>query len=252
VSFRIFDVSMSAEERAVLLASNRALQHLRMARRSGIVALSFPGRVSWALDSLMQYCLHRIVSIGTGMTAEWNKKRFLNCIILGRSLLETVGSWFRVLDETHELLETQDIRKIHLVLMVAMFGNRDAVEGDRTLPFAVNALSGIDRLDRAYPGARKVYDGICEYVHPNADGFHLFGNMDAHSGDTELGEHLQCRMVGTLSTATLGAHYLWVADHFRQRYDNLFRERVEALDRKYGENMDTWPGDPAVSWRKPR
>ncbi len=200
----------------------------------------------------MQHGLHRIVALGTGMTAEWNKRRFLNCIVLSRSLIETVGAWFRVLDDIHELLPTENIRQIHSSLMVAMFGHRNLPSGETSLPRAINALTGIDRLDRAYPGTRKAYDDICEFVHPNCDGYMLFGEPDFATGDTELGEHLLSKGIGTRTIATLGASYLGVADNFMEKYDSLFKKPVEALDRKFGNELDSWPGEVADTWRGKR
>ena len=249
VTFKALDMPLSEENRKALVLGNQALRRLRAARRERVVASSYPGLVSWALDSFMQYGLHRIVALGTGMTAEWNKKRLLNCIVLSRSLMETVGALFRVLDDTYKLLPTEDIRGIHSLLTVAMFGRRDLEPGDKSLPKAVNALTGIDRLEKAYPGSRQMYDWVCEYVHPNCDGYLLFGQPNLTTADAELGEHLVFERPGAVSTATLGMHFLDWADGFVRKYETLFKNQVEALDRKFGEKVDRWPGDPGASWR---
>jgi hypothetical protein len=248
VSFRVIDIQLSADDRKSMAIGNQALGRLRVARKEQIIARSYPGLASWALDSFIQYGLHRIVALGTGMTAEWNRKRFLNCIVLARSLMETVASWFRVLDHTYKLLPAEDIRRIHSTLMVALFGRRDLAPGDDSFPPAINALTSIDRLDRAYPKTRAMYDIICEFVHPNCDGFLLFGKPDLQTGNAQLGEHLSSERLGAVSTAMAGAHFLGIADSFLEKYETLFRPQVEALDRKFGEKVEAWPGTPSDMW----
>ena len=227
---------------------NRALGRLRVARKERIIAKSYPGLASWTLDSFIQHGLHRMVELGTGMTAEWNKKRLLNCIVLSRSLMETVGVWFRVLDDTYKLLASEDIRRIHSLLIVAMFGRRDLKPGDNALPKAINALTGIDRLERAYPGTRYMYDAVCEYVHPNSDGYLFFGQPDLETGNSELGENLCNERVGAASMAILAANYLDIAHGFLEKYETVFKSQVEALDRKFGKDKDAWPGTRTDEW----
>jgi len=249
VSFRLhIDIPLTPQHRESLALANRALDHLRLARRKRIIARSSPGLASWALDSLIQYGLHRIVTLATGMSAEWNKKRLLNCIVLARSLMETVGAWFRVLDDTYKLLPDEDIRRIHSLLNVAMFGRRDLTEGDNTLPPAVNAITGIKRLDKLCAGTLAMYEGICEYVHPNSDGYLMFGRHNLETGDAELGEQFAFERASAVSIATVSARYLRLADDFVQKYESVFKAQVEALDRKFGEKVDSWPGDPKDVW----
>jgi hypothetical protein len=72
--------------------------------------------------------------------------------------------------------------------------------------------------------------------------------VENRTGNAELGEHLSSERLGAVSTATVGAHFLAMADDFVKKYESLFRPQIEALDRKFGEKVDAWPGSAADVW----
>lgn len=126
--------SLTAEQLARLAKTDQSLARLRAMRQERVVAGDGPGLATWAFDSYLQLGLHRIVSLGDGIVAEWNARRVANCAILSRSLIDTVSAWWHLLDRTIGLLQEEDIRGAHALATKALFAVRYKREGTLRSP----------------------------------------------------------------------------------------------------------------------
>jgi hypothetical protein len=236
---------LTPEDVKVLELVNASLERLRGVKRDYMVPMKF--RLTWALESFLQYGIHRMVTLGDGMAAEWNEQRYLNSAVLARHLIETVAAWYRLLNQIHaNLLPDKQIRKIFVLVMQALFGRKD---GDPVLPQATNVLTCIKHLKEVLPQIGSVYDQLSEFAHPNSDGHLTFGGtMDERTGFMWLGG---AGKDDGLQSLTLGAAgCLHFAARFFEGYEENIKERMEALELEFGNLVAEWPGDPSITWRR--
>lgn len=247
MSFRLRTIKLKPDQLRVLSSANDALRVLCAARQPNLRASDLAGDATWALESYVQLNLHRTTALASGMCAEWNKDRFLNCVVLARALIETVAALWCVLDDTDTLLAKEDIRGIHERAVKAMFGKRNAPDGDATFPAAINVLTYMDRLEKAYPGVRSTYESICEFVHPNCDAFGVFRDADVEKGELYLGPGNPDNDSWLVQHALFGLAFLGIARMCHQAYLTRFKPKVEQLDTKLGPTMDRWPNPPTAT-----
>lgn len=235
---------LSAKQLGILGITNTALENMRRLQRDAIMPMGF--RCAWALESFLQLGVHRMVMLGDGTASEWNQRRYLNAAVLSRHLVESLAVWFRVLDRVHALLPDKAIRQIFVLIMQTMYGRRD---NDPVLPQATNVITSIDKLESVVPSIRNIYDQLSEFAHPNSDGHLVFaGTPDERTGFMALGNVGKNDDLRGLVLAA--AACLFYAVTFLEGYEANIKVPLEALEREFGNVVEKWPGDSALTWRR--
>jgi hypothetical protein len=93
-------------------------------------------------------------------------------LILARAAFETAALLFYTYTKIDTVVKSRDVSKIDDILTRIMFGQRQQqIEGDIDIS-AINILTVIDLLDKemgklGVHDIRDLYDGLCEFAHPN-------------------------------------------------------------------------------------
>lgn len=86
-------------------------------------------------------------------------------ILLARALLESAAMMVR-LRQVLQQREALGVEAVNDTLRRMWLGWK----GDADFPDPINVLTFVDQLDREVPGARKAYDTLSEFAHPNWNG----------------------------------------------------------------------------------
>lgn len=112
--------------------------------------------------------LHRIYELSESAFLLFTQNHFIPGAILTRSVCETVAVLFYGYKKTNNSVKSKSPNGIGLFLHRALWGTR--LENEDGLPKAIQVLTAIDHLDKAYKGVRNDYDFLCEIAHPNVAG----------------------------------------------------------------------------------
>lgn len=112
--------------------------------------------------------LRRIDELSESSYSSFSKGHIVSGAILARSACETVAVLYYVYKKINNSVESNSSSGVGLFLHRALWGTR--LKGEEELPKAIQVLTAIDHLDKAYNGARKDYDFLCKIAHPNFAG----------------------------------------------------------------------------------
>ena len=170
---------------------NNALKRLAKRRvkklaRTGNFEIS---QIAMQVAALQHALLHRIVSLGTAITRNWNAGNVLGAALGARALLETIALIHRVEDELFSFAEKKDFEGLQKHAVKLIFANRDdELNAQNPELQATNALTYVQHFDKAVPGIEKHYKFLCEWCHPNH-----FGHYGAFAKfDKEANSFLFC------------------------------------------------------------
>jgi len=141
---------------AIAAARPHQLEARRLAQRSKL-----PFKAGLYRDSL----LWRIEELGRSALDAYDRPDHVSGIVLTRATIETIAA----LNSLHLLVTRYsggDVDRLDATLMSMLMGSR--VREDR--PESINVLNAIDKLTKAVPGFRPLYDELSEYAHPNDAG----------------------------------------------------------------------------------
>ncbi|ALG75762.1 hypothetical protein VY88_33085 [Azospirillum thiophilum] len=119
---------------------------------------------------------HRNVYAGAGLTA----------LMDVRGIYETVAGFLHFEAKLQDLLKEGDLQKIHDFVSARSFSTRleHLIEEAGTKDVqATSVLTQIERMAKTMPDARKDYDHLCEYTHPNAFGAFLYFAQPSDAGN---------------------------------------------------------------------
>lgn len=109
---------------------------------------------------------HRMTELAEVAIDLYRQDRLIAAIVTTRSAFETAALLYHTYKHIEKVVETGKIGDIDDDLMKVLFGER--------LPdtdyVSVNILTVIDKLDKVATGVRDMYDGLCEFSHPNWSG----------------------------------------------------------------------------------
>ena len=108
----------------------------------------------------------RIYEIANSAVEALDRGELLSSMILCRSLQETVALNFHLLREVEKCANAGDVSTLDASAMQMLLGSREIDARYQSL----NILTAVDRLDRAFPSYRNLYNGLSEYCHPNFAG----------------------------------------------------------------------------------
>lgn len=109
---------------------------------------------------------HRITELAEVAIDLYRQDRLIAAFIITRSAFETAALTHHTYKHIEKVVETGKIGDIDETLMKVLFGER-LPESECE---AVNILTAINKLDKEIPGMRNLYNGLCEFAHPNWSG----------------------------------------------------------------------------------
>lgn len=118
-------------------------------------------------------------------------------LMLIRGCMENAAITIKLADVVRDVVERKDVKETDDEdLMRLLFGNNypkedPFVEPDDERLKAERIGKHVKRADELYPGFRKYYGSLCEFVHPNSDGVgQSFSMLHIEEGKTDFGPRL--------------------------------------------------------------
>lgn len=175
--------------------------------------------------------LWRIVELADGGIVCLDAGNYLSAIILIRASIECVAVQHQ-LNNTIRIAPTREASAVDADVLKLLMGTRFFSTGDiaedNTIQMT-NIQTCLNRLDKAFSGARADYEYLCEYAHPNWAGTAgLFTSGNPTKGIIRLGkytktsEHDLHAYATSILTSTLlmfSADYISIADDLAQFFE---------------------------------
>ena len=169
---------------------------LRMARKQvNVIVSSLPERVDAAAFtlnsklpfkalSLREVLIHRISELAECAMDQYEQRKLVPAFVLTRAAIETVSLIYWLHKKLSEFIESKDIDQLDGFLMKTILGSKD----NTTTIESYNVLTAIDHVDKKFENFRKMYDGLCEFTHPNWSGaLGAYGKIDRENIWLDLG-----------------------------------------------------------------
>jgi hypothetical protein len=109
---------------------------------------------------------HRMTELTEVAVDLYRQDQLIAAFVITRSAFETAALVYHTYKHIKKVVETGKIGDIDERLMEVLFGERLPETEYKT----VNILTAIDKLDKEVTGVRDMYDGLCEFAHPNWSG----------------------------------------------------------------------------------
>lgn len=180
---------------------NTVIDTLR-ARRVETIKMPEPPKGFRLANTVRAYCqsqLWRCLDLVDSAESLRRSNHGLGTMVMVRAIYETVAAFLhfeRKLAEMMTPLESKaDLERIDVFVHGETFSTRleDLLEkvGADESSRATSVLTQIDRMKKVYADARKDYDHLCEFAHPNVfGGFLWFGH---HDRETDTVSFFDCR-----------------------------------------------------------
>lgn len=178
------------DEPTALTACQNSLENFKncLVTRVDPANLTPKSKIPFKLFSLKELLLHRMTALADSALTLYESNRRVPSFLVIRGCMETTGSIVHIRKKCESYLENKDLDSFDESLMKGLAGGRDK----KAKIAAVNVLSLIDKIDREYPGYRKMYDVLCEYTHPNFFGvLDVFGKIDPKQVWLDLGDEIR-------------------------------------------------------------
>jgi hypothetical protein len=176
----------AGEDWAEVRTFNNFLRRLTKRRLTKIERVGhLESMLAWKIVALQQVLLYRIVELATGCTRMWNAGNVLCSVLTARALMETIAL---ILDFDTKLQKQYEANNFKAMEKLVTRHTLSSREEDIIAKYpdlkADNVLYYIDRLEKIskYP-ARKHYESMSEFCHPNSDGHYFsFAKLDTDTG----------------------------------------------------------------------
>lgn len=150
-------------------------------------SLTLKSKIPFNALSAREILIHRMAAITCPAVDLFKEKKSIPAIILTRSAIETVSVTYALHERISSFLKNdeKEINELGEFLVSCMVGTKNNPQ----TPPAINVLTHIDRIKKALPEFRNLYDGLSEFAHPNWAGtFGAFGKIDHEKFELNLGE----------------------------------------------------------------
>lgn len=144
-----------------------------------------PGEKLVRLTLLWQHSLlYRIVDVASASLRMFEAGRLVPGCTLARSVYESVAHLYYLHKKMAAFIVSPDIPAIANLVIRGSWGSKD----ESTEPEAIQVLTAINHLGKAYPGSEDEYFHLCEYAHPNFKGaLGTYASMEIPSMNVEFG-----------------------------------------------------------------
>jgi hypothetical protein len=110
----------------------------------------------------------RVAELGDDADQTLQRGRVITACMAARGILESVGTYVDFVDKIVKFRESADKEKLRATVKKHFFASREFLEQLEGKP--PHVADGIRFLDKHGPGTTKIYDILCEAVHPNWSG----------------------------------------------------------------------------------
>ncbi len=153
----------------------------------------------WKMGVTYQCLVRRTVETADGIRLGWDAGNMVTAATMARSLIETASLTFDLTEGIKKRVADKDLWAVDELVNQRLLGTRDESLLARGAGFpAANVLTLIDKLDKfdrklhkrkpEAGGARKRYDTLSEYAHPNLHGvLQLYGEIDTKKESARFG-----------------------------------------------------------------
>jgi hypothetical protein len=150
----------------------------------------------WKTAVTYQCLVRRTVETADGLLLGWNAGNIITAVTMARSLIETASLVFDLTEGLEKAVKNKNLHAFDDLVNKRLLGTRDESLLKQGAGYAAaNVLTFIDKLDRfdqtlhkGKPGARKRYDQLSGFVHPNYHGVvHLYGELNIEKHTMKFG-----------------------------------------------------------------
>lgn len=224
------------------VASLNTMMDTLRARRAESIKMPEPPKNFRLANTIRAYCqsqLWRCLDLVDAAESLRRTNHGLGTMVMVRAIYETVAAFLhfeRKLAEIMTPLESKaDLERIDVFVHGKTFSTRldDLLEtvGADESSRATSVLTQIDGMKKVYADARKDYDHLCEFAHPNVfGGFLWFGHHDRET-DTVTFSTVGPAPKETLFWSLQGAHLLAHFGYALKRIEGQLAE-LSALGEK--------------------
>lgn len=223
--------------------SDRASELLaEVFRETILISHSLPHQVDWATEPVLakvaykylcyrDALLWRSEEIAKSTRNELLENRIVSATILTRALFECAACFNYLTEKIQNAIETKQADGLDETAMRLLMGSKWQ-DWD---PQPLNVLTMINRLDRKYEGARRLYDDLSEIAHPNWSGTAgAFSELNHETGITEFlryrndggGIFERCLLALATALPTISISYNSCSDTFLE-FNLLCTEKFE-------------------------
>jgi len=161
---------------------------IQLAPSVSVEDLGSKSKLPFKLVSARELLGYRLVDLTRIAISNFEEGSPTAALILARASFETTAVLMDVSRALENFLTSRSLEDVDDALMKALFAS-NIIEA---LPNPVNILTRVDRLNRRFSGARKLYDELCESAHPNYAGtFGAYGSVDMESRTLSFGQSPQ-------------------------------------------------------------
>ena len=176
--FQIDKHSVNEGYRKSLEDINNTLKRLRARRVSVVSAATDPikPKIVWKVEVYVQGMIYRTVALTDSVCESWNNGNALASIILARSVMETAAIVFNFWTEIKSSTNKEDTTGIDQVVTRYTLNTKWEPFKDERVHGAPSMMNLLDKMDREFfkdrreKWARKGYDFLSEFCHPNWPG----------------------------------------------------------------------------------
>ncbi len=129
-------------------------------------SVSDTSKTAWKAYAIRASLFHRMTELAEVAIDLSRQDRQVAALVITRAAFETAALMYFTYKHIERVVETRELGDIDNILMKVLMGDRL----QNTDIESFNSLTAIDKLDKIAPGIRGLYDGLCEFTHPNWSG----------------------------------------------------------------------------------
>ena len=166
------EIQLKIEEIKKLLSDR--VEHFKYSRRA---------KIPFKVHSYIQTMNLRMADFYEATDLLINSNHIIPSLTLIRTIFENVASTYRISSAIDNSIKSNKLTEDFDDLITKIsFGTR--YESDVK---AINIMTNLDQLDKEFNGIRKIYEDLCEFVHPNSDGVEgSYSELNEQNGYTDI------------------------------------------------------------------
>lgn len=216
--------------------------------------ISLVAKIPFKIAIILQVGLRRGLHLAEAVVRELNACAFIPSFVLSRALLETACVFYDAWDRVENAMkspESEALAALDEHLKVVLLGSRSKRLGIPEIIEATNIVTIIERLDRTFGGAIKVYyDDLSEYGHPNFAGMAgAYSQVDSANEEPRLIDDpwkaWPQDVVTPVNATALSLHLITAGLRLHQEsFGTVIRACEEEIYR-----AGTWPPSVPYPWK---
>lgn len=120
----------------------------------------------WKAQLYTEVLIHRIADLASEALELHRNGSLVAAMTLARSVVESAAMLYWLLLKLRHHSDQRDDAALESTVITFLFGSRQ-YDSEYQMP---NILTGLDQLDREFPGSRRMHEILSEFVHPNGGG----------------------------------------------------------------------------------